>query len=154
MGKELNTSYSILVRKMTDSMQRPLFLGQVPFSILAGSGVFLSMPTIDSGNNTSKGMTLKQRLARIDYLGATLMVGFFPYPPNEIPELTSEYRPSPWSSSSTASQETSNPRPSSSPSSASSSSSSSNTASPPTPSSPSKSCPPAASSSPVSPNSA
>ncbi|CAM1501024.1 Fc.00g101860.m01.CDS01 [Cosmosporella sp. VM-42] len=51
---------------------RPLFMVQVPFAVVAGLGVYLSMPAMDSGGKTKTG-SVKQRLARIDYLGAILL---------------------------------------------------------------------------------
>ena len=50
-----------------------LFLIQVPFAVVAGLGVFLSIPAMESGGKPKVG-SLKERLARIDYLGAALLV--------------------------------------------------------------------------------
>ena len=46
---------------------------QVPFAVVAGLGVYLSVPTMEAGGNAKKG-SVKERLARIDYLGASLLV--------------------------------------------------------------------------------
>lgn len=50
---------------------RPLFWGQIPFAFATGLGVFVSIPAAAEPHDTKT--PLKQKLARIDYLGAGLL---------------------------------------------------------------------------------
>ncbi|KAF7561290.1 hypothetical protein G7046_g2856 [Stylonectria norvegica] len=53
---------------------RPLFWIQIPFATAAGLGVYLSIPsTMESGGGVGEGST-REKLARIDYLGASLLI--------------------------------------------------------------------------------
>ncbi|KAH6899649.1 major facilitator superfamily domain-containing protein [Thelonectria olida] len=51
---------------------RPLFWAQVPCALITGLGVYLSVPSSMGSESSDKG-TVKERLARIDYLGASLL---------------------------------------------------------------------------------
>ncbi|KAI8718633.1 MFS domain-containing protein [Fusarium sp. LHS14.1] len=51
---------------------RPLFWAQVPFAFVAGLGVHNSLPHSLDSRETPKG-SIREKLARIDYLGATLL---------------------------------------------------------------------------------
>lgn len=59
-------------KEAANKSQRPLFWGQIPFAIVTGLGVFISIP-YEAERHDSKSSTL-QKLARIDYLGAGLLV--------------------------------------------------------------------------------
>ncbi|KAF5023842.1 hypothetical protein F66182_4100 [Fusarium sp. NRRL 66182] len=50
---------------------RPLFWGQIPFAFATGLGVYISMPADAEAHDTET--SLRQKFARIDYLGATLL---------------------------------------------------------------------------------
>ena len=62
----------IVVHHLT-RLQRALFLSQLPVGVLAGIGVYFSVPSF-SVHASSKGKTTLQKLAGIDYLGAFMMV--------------------------------------------------------------------------------
>jgi len=53
---------------------RPLFWGQIPFAFATGLGVFISIPAAAEAHDTKT--STRQKLARIDYLGAGLLVSF------------------------------------------------------------------------------
>ncbi|KAL6921831.1 hypothetical protein ACHAP8_010162 [Fusarium lateritium] len=50
---------------------RPLFWGQIPFAFATGLGVFISIPAAAEPHDNKT--PLRQKLVRIDYLGATLL---------------------------------------------------------------------------------
>ncbi|KAJ4267461.1 hypothetical protein NW762_003568 [Fusarium torreyae] len=50
---------------------RPLFWGQIPFAFATGLGVFISIPAAAETHDTKT--STRQKLARIDYLGAGLL---------------------------------------------------------------------------------
>ncbi|KAG5746676.1 hypothetical protein H9Q70_010642 [Fusarium xylarioides] len=50
---------------------RPLFWGQIPFAFTTGLGVFISIPAAAEAHDTKT--STRQKLARIDYLGAGLL---------------------------------------------------------------------------------
>ncbi|KAL5584894.1 hypothetical protein FOVSG1_014283 [Fusarium oxysporum f. sp. vasinfectum] len=50
---------------------RPLFWGQIPFAFATGLGVFISIPAAAEAHDTKT--STRQKLARIDYLGAGLL---------------------------------------------------------------------------------
>ncbi|KAM5352187.1 hypothetical protein ACJ41O_004910 [Fusarium nematophilum] len=53
---------------------RPIFWIQVPLALIAGLGLYLSIPsTLDSDGAARKGL-VGERLARVDYLGAVLLI--------------------------------------------------------------------------------
>ncbi|KAK0720692.1 major facilitator superfamily domain-containing protein [Lasiosphaeris hirsuta] len=57
---------------------RAVFFVQSPIGVLAGLGVYLSMPSFAAMSPTSKGLTPFQKLANIDYAGAiTLTTSIF-----------------------------------------------------------------------------
>lgn len=53
-----------------DTIQRPLFWAQAPFALVTGFGIYLAVPTSESEDRG----TVMERLKRIDYLGASLLV--------------------------------------------------------------------------------
>jgi hypothetical protein len=67
--------WRLLMLHSTDSKQKPLFGVQSPLCLLAGIGLLLSIPA----NYSTKGniytqLSVKQKLARIDYSGALLLI--------------------------------------------------------------------------------
>jgi len=53
---------------------------QSPFTLLAGTAVFFSIPrSFVSGSQGSEKETIRQKVAKIDYLGAVTLV--IPHPP-------------------------------------------------------------------------
>lgn len=64
--------------------QRSLFWLQSAIILLAGFGLYLSLPESMSSSRTEqdgKAVSLRQKLANIDYLGAVLLVRSPPYSP-------------------------------------------------------------------------
>lgn len=63
----------VFLRSNADTLQRPLFWAQVPLAFVAGLGVYNSLPRSLDSRETPKG-SVGEKLARIDYLGAMLLV--------------------------------------------------------------------------------
>ncbi|OAA50739.1 Major facilitator superfamily domain, general substrate transporter [Cordyceps fumosorosea ARSEF 2679] len=62
---------------------RPIFMWQIPVSLIGGVASFVSLPSSmkpGGGDLLHKPGTTKQKLARIDYLGAFLLASSFPFP--------------------------------------------------------------------------
>lgn len=59
---------------------RALFWMQTPFTFLAGITLFFSIPkSFVSGPRSSDKETLRQKMAKVDYVGAVTLVILFPY---------------------------------------------------------------------------
>ena len=56
------------------SEQRAIFLAQFPIALLAGVGVYLSVPSFPEQESAAKGKTIMQKLATLDYAGAIALV--------------------------------------------------------------------------------
>jgi hypothetical protein len=56
------------------SAQRILFWLQVPAGMIAGLGVYLSIPKTFAADQKSQGDSVMAKLRNIDYLGAALLV--------------------------------------------------------------------------------
>lgn len=58
-------------------IQRAIFLSQSPMGLLAGIGVYVSMPSV-AAHPSFKGKTTLQKLASVDYAGALTLVSLPP----------------------------------------------------------------------------
>lgn len=76
MGKSIHIVRFSGVFKLLIKVQRPLFWVQIPVALIAGVGVFLSIPASVSSNDVhgSSSRSLTEKLMGIDYLGAALLV--------------------------------------------------------------------------------
>lgn len=59
-------------------IQRALFGVQTPLGLLAGIGAFLSIPNGFSSDHKTRGKSVLQKLAQIDYAGAFMLVSIYP----------------------------------------------------------------------------
>ena len=73
---------------MLTAIERALFWMQSPLTIAAGFCIFFSIPrTFSASTSTFDKQTLRQKLARVDYLGAILLVSpisHFPCPVSSV----------------------------------------------------------------------
>jgi hypothetical protein len=58
--------------------QRFLFWIQIPLAIMAGTGIFFSIPSsFTTGHKEVREQSIATKLAKIDYLGAVILVSIF-----------------------------------------------------------------------------